>query len=138
MAWILSNIELLIKVALTVLIFIPFIKNWKACEIKHHQHNLDLQYDVLRENEKRAKEFYETQCKIDPNLLANDMTREAEIKSYNISVNDYNKQFFEPIRKQNEEIKQLQDSVFNLRKNEWKSLWPFLASMALMWLGIKF
>lgn len=140
LVWISSNLELIIKFFLTILIFIPFLKTWKACEdeIKHQSHNLNLLYDCIRENEKRAREFYDTQCKIDPSLLNNEVTMKTEIDLYNIAVKDYNERFFIPIKQQNEEIKERQKEVFDLRKNEWKSLWPFLTALGLMWLGVKF
>lgn len=138
--WLITNLEIIIKFILTILIFIPFIKTWKACEdeIKHQSLNLDLLYDCIRENEKRAKEFYKTQCKLDSSLLANVTTMKTEIDSYNLAMKDYNEKFFLPIKQQNEEIKNRQKEVFDLRKNEWKSLWPFLTALGLMWLGIKF
>lgn len=131
--FVLKNLEVFIKLAITILICITFFKTWKVCEneIKHHQHNLDLQYDCLRENEKRANEFYITQCKIDS-------LSEADIKLYNLMIKDYNERFFKPIKQQNEYIRNLQTKVFDLRKNEWKCLWPFLTALGLMWLGVKF
>lgn len=42
------------------------------------------------------------------------------------------------LNKQDEIIAIKQDKLFELRKNEWKSIIPFLSIIALMWLGIKF
>ena len=39
---------------------------------------------------------------------------------------------------QDEKIAKKQEELFELRKNEWKSIFPFLSVLALMWLGIKF
>lgn len=57
---------------------------------------------------------------------------------YKVSVKEYEDKFIIPLKQQNEEIKLRQDKVFELRKNEWKSIVPFLSTFALMWLGIKF
>lgn len=138
--WLITNLEIIIKLILTILIFFPFIKTWKACEdeIKHQSLNLNMLCDCIRENEKLAKEFYDNHCKINQTLLNNEATIKAEINLYNISVKDYHERFLTPIKQQYEEIKEIQKEVFDLRKNEWKSLWPFLTALGLMWLGVKF
>ena len=53
-------------------------------------------------------------------------------------IKEHKKHFLDTLDKQNEEIKQRQDKVFELRENEWRSIVPFLSVLALMWLGIKF
>ena len=53
--WFSNHIELIIKTIITIILFIPFIKTWKACEdeIKYHNKNLDFQYQTLKENGKK-------------------------------------------------------------------------------------
>lgn len=139
-AWIGNHIEVLIKSLITIILFFPFFKTWKACEdeIKCHMNNLDLQYKTLQENGKKANEFYNKMCTIDFSGMENDAIYKTKMDLYNISVKEYKEVFLNTLDKQNEELEERQDKVFELRKNEWKSILPFLSALALMWLGIKF
>lgn len=138
--WLGNHIELIIKLLITIVLLIPFIKTWKACEeeIKFHTGNLDLQYKTLQENGKKANEFYDKMCSIDFSGMENEAIFESRMNLYKASVKEYKEHFLDTLDKQNEEIKQRQDKVFELRKNEWRSIVPFLSVLALMWLGIKF
>lgn len=51
---------------------------------------------------------------------------------YKVSVKEYEEKFIKTIKQQDKEIKIRQDKVFDLRKNEWKSIFPFLSAIALM------
>ena len=118
----------------------PFIKTWKACEdeIKYHTENLKFQYKTLQENGKKANEFYDKMCSIDFSGMENEEIFKSRMNFYNASVKEYKELFLNTLDKQNEEIKQRQDKVYELRKNEWRSIVPFLSVLALMWLEIKF
>lgn len=70
--------------------------------------------------------------------MENEAIFESQMNLYKASVKEYKEHFLDTLDKQNEEIKQRQDKVFELRKNEWRSIVPFLSVLALMWLGIKF
>ena len=50
-------------------------------------------------------------------------------------LKEYQEKFLDTINKQNEDVKDLQNRIFDLRKNEWKSSFPFLSAIALIWLG---
>lgn len=138
--WICNHIELIIKTLITIILFFPFIKTWKACEdeIKYHNDNLKFQYKTLQENSKKANEFYQKMCNIDFSKVEDKDLWAAEMNLYKISVKEYEEKFIKTLKQQDEEIKNRQDKVFELRKNEWKSIFPFLSAIALMWLGIKF
>ena len=77
-------------------------------------------------------------CSFDFSKIENKELWDAEMNLYKVSVKEYEDKFIIPLKQQNEEIKLRQDKVFELRKNEWKSIVPFLSTFALMWLGIKF
>ena len=138
--WIGNHIELIIKSLISIVLLFPFIKTWKACEdeIKYHTSNLDLQFKTLQENGKKANEFYDKMCNIDFSGMENEEIFKSRMNLYNASVKEYKELFLNTLDKQSEEIKQRQDKVFELRKNEWRSIVPFLSVLALMWLGIKF
>lgn len=138
--WLEKHIELVMKIIITIILFIPFIKTWKACEdeIKFHTDNLNLQYKTLQGNGKKANEFYNKMCSIDFSGIEDETILKSRMDLYNASVKEYKELFLNTLDKQNEEIKQRQDKVFELRKNEWRSIVPFLSVLALMWLGIKF
>lgn len=138
--WFGNHIELIIKIVITISLFFPFIKTWKACEeeIIYHKNNLESQYKNLQENAKKANEFYTKMCSFDFSKIENKELWDAEMNLYKVSVKEYEDKFIIPLKQQNEEIKLRQDKVFELRKNEWKSIVPFLSTFALMWLGIKF
>ncbi len=138
--WLENHIEIIIKSLISIVLLFPFFKTWKACEdeIKYHTDNLNLQYKTLQENGKKANEFYDKMCNIDFSRIENVESLKSKIDFYNISVKEYKEKFLDTLERQNEEIKQRQDKVFELRKNEWKSIVPFLSVLALMWLGIRF
>lgn len=138
--WIGSHIELVMKFLITVVLFIPFIKTWKACEdeIKSVKNVLNNRYQVFLDNIKRTNEFCNNFCNIDLSGITNDEILENKIKSYNQAVKDYQENFLNVIIEQDEKIAKKQEELFELRKNEWKSIFPFLSVLALMWLGIKF
>ncbi len=135
-----DNIELIIKLFLTIILLFPFFKTWKACEeeIKSCTNVMNNQYKVFCENIKRANEYCDKFCKIDLSSLSDIHIIETEIKAYNESVKSYQENFLNVLNKQDESIAKRQDKLFELRKNEWKSVFPFLSAIALMWLGIKF
>ena len=138
--WLGNHIQLIIKSLISIVLLFPFIKTWKACEeeIKYHKGNLDLQYKTLQDNGKKANEFYDKMCSIDFSRMENEAIFKSRMDLYNASVKEYKELFLNTLDRQNEEIKQRQDKVFELRKNEWRSIIPFLSVLALMWLGIKF
>lgn len=137
--WFGNHIELVIKSIISIVLLIPFIKTWKACEdeIKSVKNVLNNRYQVFLDNIKRANEYCENFCKIDLSGITNDSIIETKIKSYNQSVKDYQENFLSILIEQDEKITKKQKELFELRKNEWKSLVPFLSVLALMWLGIK-
>ena len=139
-AWIGNHIEVLIKSLITIILFFPFFKTWKACEdeIKSCKNVINNQYNIFCENIKRANEYCDKFCKIDLSGITNDKILETKIKSYNQAVKDYQKNFLNVIIEQDDKIAKKQEKLFELRKNEWKSIIPFLSVLALMWLGIKF
>lgn len=90
------------------------------------------------DNIKRANEYCNNFCNIDLSGITNDKILETKIKSYNQAVKDYQENFVNVIIEQDDKIAKKQEKLFELRKNEWKSLVPFLSVFALMWLGVKF
>lgn len=138
--WIGNHIELIIKSLISIVLLFPFIKTWKACEdeIKSVNNVLNNQYKVFLDNIKRANEYCENFCKIDLSGITDDKILETRIKSYNQSVKEYQDNFLNVIMEQDDKIVKNQEKLFELRKNEWKSLVPFLSVFALMWLGVKF
>ncbi len=132
--WFSNHIELIIETIITIIIFIPFIKIWKACEdeINYHNKNLDFQYQTIKENGKKANEFYQKICDIDFSKVEDKTLWDAEMNLYKVSVKEYEEKFIKTIKQQDKEIKIRQDKVFDLRKNEWKSIFPFLSAIALM------
>lgn len=138
--WLGNHIEIIIKSLISIVLLFPFFKTWKACEdeIKYHTDNLNLQYKTLQENGKKTNEFYDKMCSIDFSGMENEAIFESRMNLYKASVKEYKEHFLDTLERQNEEIKQRQDKVFELRKNEWKSIVPFLSVLALMWLDIKF
>ena len=138
--WLSNNIELLIKIAITGFLLFLLIKTWKTCEdeIKCYRENLDFQFKVLQDNIVKANKFYEEMCNIDLNGLENQAIFESRMNLYKVSVKEYQEKFLDTINKQNEDLKDLQNRIFDLRKNEWKSSFPFLSAIALMWFGSKF
>lgn len=137
--WLSNNIELLIKIVITGFLLFLLIKTWKTCEdeIKCYRKNLDFLFEVLKDNIVKANKFFEEMCNIDLNGIENQAIFEARMNLYKISVKEYQEKFLDTINKQNENVKDLQNRIFDLRKNEWKSSFPFLSAIALMWLGIK-
>ena len=138
--WIGKHIELIIKSLISIVLLFPFIKTWKACEdeIKSVNNVLNNRYKVFLDNIKRANEYCNNFCNIDLSGITNDKILEAKIKSYNQSVKDYQDKNVNIIMEQDDKIVKNQEKLFELRKNEWKSIVPFLSVLALMWLGIKF
>lgn len=138
--WLGNNIELSIKIVITGILFFLLIKTWKTCEdeIKCYRKNLDFQFKVLQDNIVKANKFFEEMCNIDLNGIENQAIFEARMNLYKVSIKEYQEKFLDTINKQNEDVKDLQNRIFDLRKNEWKSSFPFLSAIALMWLGIKF
>ncbi len=138
--WTGNHIELLIKIIITGILFFLLIKIWKACEdeIKCFQTNLNQQSKTLQDNIVKANKFYEEMCNIDLDGIEDKAIFESRMNLYKVSVKEYQEKFLDTINKQNEDVKDLQNRIFDLRKNEWKSSFPFLSAIALMWLGIKF
>lgn len=137
--WLSNNIELLIKIVITGFLLFLLIKTWKTCEdeIKCYRKKLDFLFGVLKDNIVKANKFFEEMCNIDLNGIENQAIFESRMNLYKVSVKEYQDKFLNTINKQNEDVKDLQIKVFDLRKNEWKSIFPFLSAIALMWLGIK-
>lgn len=137
--WIGNHIELIIKSIISIVLLFPFIKTWKACEdeIKSVKNVLNNRNQVFLDNIKRANEYCNNFCNIDLSGITNDKILETRIKSYNQAVKDYQEKFLNIIIEQDEKIAKKQEELFELRKNEWKSILPFLSVIALMWLGIK-
>lgn len=138
--WIGNHIELIIKSLISIVLLFPFIKTWKACEdeIKSINNVLNNQYKVFLDNINRANEYCNNFCNIDLSGITNDTILETKIKSYNQSVKNYQDNFLNIIMEQDDKIVKNQEKLFELRKNEWKSIVPFLSVLALMWLGVKF
>lgn len=138
--WFGNHFELIIKTIISIVLLVPFIKTWKACEdeIKSVKNVLNNRYQVFLDNIKRANEFCNNFCNIDLSGITNDEILENKIKSYNQAVKDYQENFLNVIIEQDEKIAKKQEELFELRKNEWKSIIPFLSVLALMWLGVKF
>lgn len=137
--WLGNNIEVSIKIVITGILFFLLIKTWKACEdeIKCYRKNLDFLFGVLQDNIVKANKFFEEMCNIDLNGIENQAIFEARMNLYKVSVKEYQEKFLDTINKQNGDVKDLQNRIFDLRKNEWKSSFPFLSAIAIMWLGIK-
>lgn len=138
--WIGSHIELVMKFLITVILFIPFIKTWKACEdeIESCKNILNNQSKTFIENIQRANEYCDKFCKIDLTGITDTNILQTEINLYNQSITEYKENFLKTLIEQDEKIAKSQEKLFNLRKNTWKSILPFLSAIALMWLGIKF
>ena len=138
--WIGNHIEFIFKTLVSIVLLFTFIKTWKACEdeIKSVQNVLNNQYNVFTENIKRANQFYENFCNIDLSEITDIRFLETKIETYNLAVKEYKEKFIDTLNAQDERIAKKQDRLFELRKNEWKSVFPFLSAIALMWLGIKF
>lgn len=138
--WLGNHIEISIKTLISIVLLFPFIKTWKACEeeIKCYRKNLDFIFGVLQDNILKANKFFEEMCNIDLNGIENQAIFEARMNLYKVSVKESQEKFLDTINKQNEDVKDLQNRIFDLRKNEWKSSFPFLSAIALMWLGVKF
>jgi len=138
--WIGAHIELILRLIITIFLIIPFIKTWKACEeeIKSTKNILETQSQIFLGNLKKAQEYCNKFCNIDLSGITNIEILESRIKTYNLSVKEYRDIFLNEIKEQDEKISNNQNILFELRKNEWKSIFPFLSAIALMWLGIKF
>ena len=80
----------------------------------------------------KANEFYQKICDIDFSKVEDKTLWDAEMNLYKVSVKEYEEKFIKTIKQQDKEIKIRQDKVFDLRKNEWKSIFPFLSAIALM------
>lgn len=104
--WIGSHIELVMKFLIIVILFIPFIKTWKACEdeIKSVKNVLNNRYQVFLDNIKQANEYCNNFCNIDLSGITNDKILETRIKSYNQAVKDYQENFLNVIIEQDEKI----------------------------------
>lgn len=139
-AWIGNHIEILIKSLITIILFFPFFKTWKACEdeIKSINNVLNNRCNVLMENIKRANQYYENNCNIDLSGITDIEILKNKIETYNLAIKEYQETFINTLNEQDNEISKKQEKLFDLRKNEWKSILPFLSVLALMWLGIKF
>lgn len=138
--WVGRHIEIFIKSIISFVLLILTIKTWKACEdeIKTQNAIFKNQYKIFIDNIQKANEYCEKFCKIDLTGIMNTTILETKIKDYNLSIKDYQEKFLNTLKEQDEKIASRQDKLFELRKNEWKSIVPFLSVLALMWLGIKF
>ena len=114
--WFGNHIELVIKSIISIVLLIPFIKTWKACEdeIKSVKNVLNNRYHVFLDNIKRANEYCENFCKIDLSGITNDSIIETKIKSYNQSVKDYQENFLSILIEQDEKITKKQKELFKL------------------------
>lgn len=139
-AWIGNHIEVLIKSLITIILFFPFFKTWKACEdeIKSVKNVLNNRNQVFLDNIKRANEYCENFCNIDFTGITDIRILETKIESYNLAVKEHKEKFLNTLNEQDEKIAKRQEKLFELKKSEWKSVFPFLSVLTFMWLGIKF